>query len=176
MALRYLLLFLGVGACFRLRGVHRMSATDPLVLTALRLVFASFMLAPVLLMELRATAAPSRGRTCARARPRARARALILWTLGARMTAVAQATLIVNLVPIALPFFLLWLARERINAAEVAGTALAIVGLATLSARDAVAGGGSAAGDAVASPGCSCSPSTWPSAGATGTSPRSGST
>ena len=65
------------------------------------------------------------------------------------MTAVAQATLIVNLVPIALPFFLLWLARERINRAEVAGTVLAIVGLVILSAKDALRGGGSLVGDAV---------------------------
>jgi hypothetical protein len=53
MALRYLLLFLGVGACSTSAILIRMSATDPLVLTALRLVFASFMLAPVFLMELR---------------------------------------------------------------------------------------------------------------------------
>ena len=65
------------------------------------------------------------------------------------MTAVAQATLIVNLVPIALPFFLFWLVRERINAAELAGTALAVVGLATLSVKDVLQGGGSLAGDSV---------------------------
>jgi drug/metabolite transporter (DMT)-like permease len=74
---------------------------------------------------------------------------LMSWTLGARMTAVAQATLIVNLVPVALPFFLYWLARERINRLEVVGTVLAILGLLTLSVKDAFLGGGSVAGDAL---------------------------
>jgi drug/metabolite transporter (DMT)-like permease len=41
------------------------------------------------------------------------------------------------------------LVRERVNAAELAGTALAIVGLATLSVKDVLLGGGSLAGDAV---------------------------
>jgi drug/metabolite transporter (DMT)-like permease len=149
--MRYLLLFLGVFACSTSAVFIRMSATDPLVLTALRLVFASVFLAPVLFLELR-----RHGRAFTRGHLR-RTHApalvlavhLILWTLGARMTAVAQATLIVNLVPIALPFFLLWLARERINLAEVAGTVLALAGLATLSVKDAFAGGGSLAGDAV---------------------------
>jgi drug/metabolite transporter (DMT)-like permease len=151
MALRYLLLFLGVGACSTSAILIRMSATDPLVLTALRLVFASLMLAPVFLVELRRHGGAFTRAHLRRTHAPALVLALhlVLWTLGVRMTAVAQATLIVNLVPIALPFFLLWLARERINAAEVAGTALAIVGLATLSVRDAVAAGGSAAGDAV---------------------------
>jgi drug/metabolite transporter (DMT)-like permease len=151
MLLRYLLLFLGVYACSTSAIFIRMSATDPLVLSALRLVFASVFLAPVFLAELR-----RHGRAFTREHLR-RTHApalvlafhLILWTLGARMTAVAQATLIVNLVPIALPFFLLWLARERINLAEVAGTALAIIGLATLSVKDALSGGGSPAGNAV---------------------------
>jgi drug/metabolite transporter (DMT)-like permease len=71
------------------------------------------------------------------------------WTLGARITAVAQASLIVNLVPIALPFFLLWIASERINRAEVIGTALAILGLLALSVKDAITGRGSLAGDAM---------------------------
>jgi drug/metabolite transporter (DMT)-like permease len=65
------------------------------------------------------------------------------------MTAVAQSSLIVNLVPIAVPFFLFWFARETINRAEVAGTLLAILGLLVLSARDGLVGGGSLAGDAV---------------------------
>ena len=50
MALRYLLLFLGVGACSTSAILIRMSSTDPLVLTALRLVLASLMLAPVFLV------------------------------------------------------------------------------------------------------------------------------
>ena len=151
MPLTYLSLFLGVYACSTSAIFIRMSTTDPLVLTALRLVFASIFLAPVFFAELRRHGGAFTGAHLRRTFAPALVLALhlILWTLGARMTAVAQATLIVNLVPIALPFFLLWLARERINAAEIAGTVLAILGLATLSVKDALAGGGRPAGDAV---------------------------
>ncbi len=151
MFLRYLLLFLGVLACSTSAVFIRESSTDPFVLTAFRLVIAFLFLTPVLLVQLRR----HQGAFTAGHLRRTRAPALVLachlitWTLGARMTAVAQATLIVNLVPVALPFFLFWLARERINRAEVAGTVLAVAGLLILSVKDALRGGGSLAGDAV---------------------------
>jgi len=151
MLLRYLLLFLGVMACSTSAIFIRESATDPLVLTALRLVLASLVLAPVYLVQRarhRSSFTPLHlGRT--RLPALVLALHLVSWTVGARMTAVAQATLIVNLVPLALPFFLFWLAGERINRAEVLGTALAVVGLATLSVKDLVQGGGSLPGDLV---------------------------
>ncbi len=151
MFLRYLLLFLGVLACSTSAIFIRESATDPFVLTAMRLVLASVFLAPVLLLEVRRHGAAFTRDHIRRTHAPSAVLAvhLISWTLGARMTAVAQATLIVNLVPIALPFFLFWLVRERINRAEVAGTALAILGLATLSVKDLTVGGGSLAGDMV---------------------------
>jgi drug/metabolite transporter (DMT)-like permease len=151
MFLRYLLLFLGVLACSTSAVFIRASSTDPLVLSAFRLVIAFVLLTPVLLVQLRR----HRGAFTAAHMRRTHIPALILafhlitWTLGARMTAIAQATLIVNLVPVALPFFLLWLARERINRAEVVGTVLAVVGLLILSVKDALKAGGSLAGDAV---------------------------
>jgi drug/metabolite transporter (DMT)-like permease len=148
---RYLLLFLGVLACSTSAIFIRESATDPFVLTALRLVIAAVLLLPVFLAQRRRHAAAFTAGHLRRTRLPALVLALhlILWTLGARMTAVAQATLIVNLVPVAVPFFLLALAHERINRAEVLGTALALAGLGILSARDALRGGGSAAGDGV---------------------------
>ena len=151
MAMRYVLLFLGVLACSTSAVMIRMSETNPFVLTALRLSIAAVLLTPVLLSELRRHGGAFTRDHLRRTRLPALVLALhmILWTLGARMTAVAQATLIVNLVPVALPFFLYWLARERINRPELLGTVLAIVGLLTLSLKDAFLGGGSVAGDAV---------------------------
>jgi len=148
---RYLLLFLGVLACSTSAVLIRLSSTDPFVLTAMRLLLASLFLAPVLCAELRRHGAAFTRDHLRRTRLPALVLAvhMITWTLGARMTAVAQSTLIVNLVPIALPFFLVWIASERINRAEVAGTALAVLGLLLLSAKDAAGGGGSLAGDAV---------------------------
>jgi len=151
MLARYALLFLGVFACSTSAVLIRLSSTDPFVLTALRLAIASLLLAPVLASELRRHGAAFTRDHLRRTHLPAAVLAvhMMTWTLGARMTAVAQSTLIVNLVPIALPFFLVWVARERINRAEVAGTALAIAGLVLLSARDALSAGGSVAGDAV---------------------------
>ena len=151
MASRYLLLFLGVLACSTSAILIRESATDPLVLTALRLVLASILLLPLFVAERRRHGAVFTAAHLRRTHLPAIVLAmhLILWTLAARMTAVAQATLIVNLVPVAVPFFLFFLAHERINRAEVAGTVLALAGLGFLSARDALRGGGSAAGDGV---------------------------
>ncbi len=148
---RYLLLFLGVLSCSTSAVFIRMSDTNPFVLTALRLVIAAVFLSPLLRIEMRRHGAAFTGEHLRRTRLPALVLAvhMITWTLGARMTGVAQSSLIVNLVPIALPFFLYWFARERINRAEVAGTVLAILGLMILSARDALAAGGSFAGDAV---------------------------
>ncbi len=151
MFLRYLSLILGVVACSTSAVLIRMSATNPFVLTAMRLVLASLFLAPLFFLEARRYG-PAFTRDHLR---RTRLPAVVLavhmmsWTLGARMTAVAQSSLIVNLVPIAVPFFLFWFARETINRAEVGGTVLAIVGLLVLSARDGLVGEGNLAGDVV---------------------------
>jgi len=149
MLLRYFLLILGVFACSTSAVIIRLSATNPIVLTAGRLVVAIVMLAPVFRLELRR----HRGAfTWAHVR-RTHLPALVIaahlmaWSVGARLTAVAQSTLIVNLVPVALPFLLHWIARERVNRAEVGGTVVAVAGLVTLSAKDALSGGGSLFGN-----------------------------
>ena len=148
---RYLLLFLGVLACSTSAVLIRMSTTAPLVLSALRLTIAVLFLAPVFLSELRRHPGAFTRSHLRRTHLPALVLALhlISWTVGARMTAVVQASLIVNLVPIAVPFFLFWIARERINRAEVAGTLIAVLGLVALTVRDAVVGGGTPAGNAV---------------------------
>jgi drug/metabolite transporter (DMT)-like permease len=57
---------------------------------------------------------------------------MISWTAGARMTAATNATLIVNLAPIAMPFLLYFLASERITKTEACGTLLAVTGVVVL--------------------------------------------
>ncbi len=54
------------------------------------------------------------------------------WVVGARMTAVASASLIANLTPVAMPFFVFLLFQERINRREVLGTLFTLSGLAVL--------------------------------------------
>ena len=54
------------------------------------------------------------------------------WVVGARMTAVASASLIANLTPVAMPFFVFFFYQERINRSEVLGTLFTLAGLVVL--------------------------------------------
>jgi len=54
------------------------------------------------------------------------------WVVGARMTAVASASLIANLTPVVMPFFVFFLYQERINRKEVLGTLFTLAGLMAL--------------------------------------------
>jgi drug/metabolite transporter (DMT)-like permease len=69
------------------------------------------------------------------------------WVVGARMTLAANASLIVNMVPIVLPFFLLVLIRERLTLGEILGVVLAVSGMSLLTAGDAHVSAESMQGD-----------------------------
>jgi drug/metabolite transporter (DMT)-like permease len=73
----------------------------------------------------------------------------ISWNYGARMTVSAQASLIVNLVPVAVPFFLWFLASEQINRREIIGTLVTLAGVLLLTISDVVTSTGSATGNLV---------------------------
>ena len=60
----------------------------------------------------------------------------ISWIKAARMTTAVNASLIVNLSPIVMPFILFYMIRERITKRELIGTALAVAGVLVLSAAD----------------------------------------
>jgi drug/metabolite transporter (DMT)-like permease len=60
----------------------------------------------------------------------------VSWVVGARMTLAANASLIVNMVPLAMPFLLYFVAAERIRRAELLATALGLTGIVVLSAND----------------------------------------
>lgn len=149
--MRYLVLFLGVFACSTAAVQIKASTAHPCVLAAARMLIAALVLAPFAWRDWRTHCA-----TFGRAHLRRTtlpslvlAAHLITWAYGARMTLTAQASLVVNLAPVAVPFFLHWLVGEKINRTEILGTALALAGVAVLTVRDALAGGGSAAGNAV---------------------------
>ncbi len=56
----------------------------------------------------------------------------VTWFIGIRMTTAANATLIVNLSPVIMPFALLALVGERVTRREIAGSLLAVMGVAVL--------------------------------------------
>ena len=133
---RYVLLFIGVFASSTAVIMIRMSHTHPVVLAALRLLLAAILLAPLYWSERKKHRAiytrEHRARTLVPAV--LLAIHLISWAYGSRLTPVASASLIANLAPIALPFFLHYLVGERINRTEMIGTSLALVGVIALTA------------------------------------------
>ena len=58
------------------------------------------------------------------------------WVAGARLTPGANATLIVNLMPMVMPFFMFFLYREKLQQREWVATVLAFIGILILSFND----------------------------------------
>lgn len=147
----YLLLALGVFTCSTAAVMIKASSTHPVLLSAVRLLLATLLLAPLFFRALAAhRAAFTRAQLLSTTLPAVVLAAhFISWAYGARMTLTAQASLIVNLAPVALPFFLHALLGETITRREIIGTAIAISGVTVLSARDAFAGGGDLLGNLV---------------------------
>jgi drug/metabolite transporter (DMT)-like permease len=146
--LNALLLLLSVLATSTAVIMIKASTVHPVLLASLRLVVASLVLTPVFLRDLRRHrrgdgAAAGRSRPYTRQHLRASilpgvvlAVHLISWIVGARMTPAANASLIVNLVPLVMPFFLLWLVNEPLTTREIAATAVALGGVVVLTAGD----------------------------------------
>ena len=135
---RLVLLVVGVFACSTAVIMIKLTDVNPLLLSAYRLLVAAFFLLPVWLRS-RAKHGYRYGsgalRICAWP-------ALFLglhfvtWIIGARMTLAANASLIVNMVPVAMPFLAYALWRELINRGEAVGTVLALSGVVFLGAAD----------------------------------------
>jgi len=151
MSWRYVLLFIGFFSTSMSVILIRLSPTQPVVLSALRLLLAGLLLLPVFLRERRRHAPAFTFAQWRRTLPPSLLLAahFSTWAFGARMTAAAQASLIVNLVPVAMPFFLHWLVSERINRIELIGTSIALGGVALLLAPGAFAGGGDLRGNLI---------------------------
>ncbi|MEM7386620.1 MAG: DMT family transporter [Verrucomicrobiota bacterium] len=118
--------------------IIKKSALPPLQLTAYRLLFAAVILSPLLIRESRRLRGQFDLRTfgtgilpgiCLAAH-------FVSWVLGARATETANASLIVNMSCIFLPFFLFLLAGERVQRREWVGTVVAILGVLTLVGSD----------------------------------------
>jgi len=140
---RHLQLLLGIFALSTSVIWIKAGTTHPFIVAAMRLLIACVFLAPAFLLDrARHRKAFTRDHVRRTLLPAAVLAAHFLsWTAGARMTGSAQASLIVNMVPVAMPFLLFYVTGERINAREIFGTALAISGVLALTLRDALAGG-----------------------------------
>lgn len=133
----FVLLF-GVFACSTSVIFIKTSESHPVVLAAYRLLIASAVLTPVFVYQVRREGTRYRFEHLKRSFLPAFFLALhfISWALGARLTYAANATLIVNMVPLVMPFILLTLLRERVHGREIAGTLFALTGVFLIGASD----------------------------------------
>lgn len=133
-----LLLLFGVLCCATSVLMIKASGLHPAVLSAYRLLGAALLLSPLYLAEarkhrgeylprhLRATVLPAL----------TLALHFISWAQGAQMTRAANASLIVNMVPVVVPFLLFLALREKVSRLEVVGTAIALCGVLWLALDD----------------------------------------
>lgn len=110
------------------------SREQPLLVAAGRLLIAALVLTPFFLRELKV--APGNygwrefGWACLPAA--VLAINLSIFVVGARMTQAANSGLIIGLTPVAMPFYLWWLMREKINRQEVLATLVTLAGILVL--------------------------------------------
>lgn len=116
----------------------KQSEIDPVLLAGLRLIVAAVLLTPVYLRDWRKhrTQLKRSHYTDPILPGVVLAVHFITWIIGARMTTAVNATLLVNLLPIAMPLMLVWLASEAINRRELAATGIAAVGMGLMFAAD----------------------------------------
>lgn len=135
--IRIAVLILGVFFCATAIIFIKASAIHPVLLASLRLFIAMALLLPLFLRDRKKEPIPLTH--CLRV---SLIPGLLLgihfmtWLTAARMTNAANASLIVNLVPLVMPFILITLVRERVTRYEIWGTLLALIGTLVLFGAD----------------------------------------
>ncbi len=151
MLLKILLLMVGQVVAATAVIAIKASTLHPVLLAAVRLLIAATVLTPLYLRDSRIENR-DRAAMFAAIKPSILpglflALHFVSWNYGARATIAANANLIVNLVPIAMPFLVYGMTRELITRREVVGTLLAIAGVAVLTGADIHVGKSTLPGD-----------------------------
>jgi drug/metabolite transporter (DMT)-like permease len=128
----------GIVACSTSVLFIKASTMHPVTLAVGRLLVASCVLSPLFVRDLRRHAASigARQLSVALLPGVTLGLHLVVWNAGARMTSAANASLVVNMVPLVTPLLLFVFARERLNRGEWLGTGLGVAGILLLTARD----------------------------------------
>ena len=114
------------------------STEHPFLLAAYRLLLAAVIMLPFFLRDLRVHRAAYSWRELRQTLLPGFALAahFLTWNIGARMTSAANGSVIINLVPIASPFLLYFVASEVVTSREMLGTILTLGGALLLSFSD----------------------------------------
>ncbi len=149
MFLKATLLIFGTFCCSTAVIFIKLCDVAPALLSSYRLLIAAAVLTPLFLRDM----GRYRGRYTRRHILRSIVPGLMLglhfitWMIGARETTAANATLIVNMLPIVMPFTLYVMIRESLTLRELLGTAITLVGVAILAAGDLNLSGSNLLGD-----------------------------
>ncbi|MCH2204646.1 MAG: DMT family transporter [Lentisphaerales bacterium] len=112
------------------------SSLDPNLLAGYRLILGGLLLLPLYLRDLKKEQKQVKDTLYACWPGVILCAHFISWVIGCRATYAANATLIVNMVPAAMPFVLFFLVREVITKRELVGTAFSICGVVLLMVSD----------------------------------------
>lgn len=136
--LSILLLLVGVLCCSTSVLMLKASAFHPSEIAAFRLLLAALLLSPLFVLNARKYRAEYSLRDVRLAVLPAITLAVhfISWAQGAKMTHAANASLIVNMVPVVVPFLLFLTAREVITVREVLGTVISLAGVFWIASAD----------------------------------------
>jgi drug/metabolite transporter (DMT)-like permease len=119
----------------------RLSSIDPILLASFRMLVAVLFLLPFYFRELKRDHKDVVPFSISEIKPVVVPGLLlglhfISWIYGARLVPAANASLIVNLTPVATPFFIYFSAKERVNLLEILGSLIAIMGCFLLARGD----------------------------------------
>ncbi|MFP4353902.1 MAG: DMT family transporter [Phycisphaerae bacterium] len=133
-----ILLVFGVFACSTAAIWIKQSAMHPVLLAGVRQLIAAALLLPIFLRQWKQHRAVYTGRHLLRTiLPGALLGVhFVTWIIGIRLAQTANGSLIVNMVPIVMPFLLVWLMDERLTRGEGIGTAVALAGVSILFVAD----------------------------------------
>ncbi|MGC9452626.1 MAG: DMT family transporter [Oceanipulchritudo sp.] len=136
--MRSLLLIFGVFCCSTSVIFIKVGQTDPVVLSAWRLLLGGLFLFPLSLGAWKKVRDQGPQRILRRTLPPALFLGIhfITWIMGARLTPSANASLLVNMVPVVMPFLLFFVISERITRTEGLGTLAAMSGVLLLGIGD----------------------------------------
>lgn len=138
MVSKLLILTVGAFCCSTSVIFIKLSTEHPILLAAYRLLIASAALTPPFLRDLKRQGESYHFRKIRSSILPGVVLGLhfIAWNIGARMTLAANSTLIVNMVPVVMPFLLFALSGEGPNRREILGTVVAMSGVALLGSVD----------------------------------------
>lgn len=138
MLFNWLVLLVGVVASAVSFVFIRESSEPPVMLAAYRVLLAGLLLLPIYIIQRRKHG----DETTVAILKRSFLPALVLclhfitWVIGARMTPAANATIIVNLMPVVMPLLMYQIYAEAIRRHEIIATTIAIIGVLLLAQDD----------------------------------------